>query len=270
MSTVYEMETMREYDGLVKWVYEQGYDASPRGMLTREVEDATVIVHGIAHALPTGVGRKVNAAIGAAEAVLICGGIASPSLLTAVSDNFRRFVDGGDLHGGYGRRVGPQLERLVERLRRDGDTRQAVISIWDPFYDMQDTRDLPCTLNLGFRIRDGQLNASATMRSNDVYLGTCYDIFTFTQLQWTVANMLQIEPGRFALHAYSLHLYERNFEAALNLHPYDPYEDECLVQPEGFADFQCARDSYNDAGGAAWYTSVLAPYQRLKARENYA
>jgi thymidylate synthase len=188
-----------------------------------------------------------------------------------------------------------QLPRAVERLKLDPDSRQAVVSIWDPLYDMQDTRDLPCTLNFNFRIRNDKLNMSTTMRSNDVWLGAAYDVFMFTQLQCTVANALGVEVGTYTHHAYSFHIYERNVEAMEQLHDYDPAEaveedawgtNRVLDLWDGFG-YACmpmeqcmarARNIYDGAGAdgrldktarETWYERTLEPYSRLTAAQNF-
>lgn len=286
------------YADLVHWVVREGKPVAPRGLKTYEVEDAVFRLHRVDDALPVGIGRKPNVAIGAAEALLLCGGIASPGLLVSVAKNFQRFLDGGDLHGGYGRRVEPQLTRAAERLASDRDSRQAVISIWDPLYDQLDSRDVPCTLNFNFRIRDDRLNMSTTMRSNDVWLGACYDVFMFTQLQLTLCNILGVEPGHYTHHAYSLHIYERDLPAVEQLHDYDEeigLEEIGEYWPQGFGPdysrfamtiqertedaMSRARAVHNrdpeflelndETPSETWYRETLNDYARLSPTENF-
>jgi thymidylate synthase len=61
------------------------------------------------------------------------------------------------------------------------------------------------------------LEMNVVMRSNDVWLGTPYDWFQFTQLQYTVANALRIPAGPYHHTAWSLHIYEEHIEAAQRL-----------------------------------------------------
>jgi thymidylate synthase len=48
------------------------------------------------------------------------------------------------------------------------------------------------------------------MRSNDVYIGLPFDVFSFTMLQELLARDLGVEVGRYVHMVGSLHLYERN------------------------------------------------------------
>jgi thymidylate synthase len=55
------------------------------------------------------------------------------------------------------------------------------------------------------------------MRSNDVWLGAAYDFFQFTQVQIALASVLGIEPGKYAHHVGSLHIYEQHYGVAEDL-----------------------------------------------------
>jgi hypothetical protein len=74
------------------------------------------------------------------------------------------------------------------------------------------SKDVPCTCLLQYFIRDGKLNAVTYMRSNDIILGTAYDVFVFTMLQEYIANALGVDMGAYTHVAGSLHIYEKNFD----------------------------------------------------------
>lgn len=198
---------------------ENGNKVTVRGEPTRELLDMTLVLENPYSALPVGVGRKLNLQIAALEALQLIGGVSHPHLLVKAAANFANFQDGGIFHGAYGPRVRAQLSVAVERLKVDPQTRQAVVVIWDPLHDLMvpDSRDYPCTVMLQFLIRNGELQLHTTMRSNDVWLGLAYDAFQFTQLQITVANVLDIPAGAYYHHAVSMHLYERDLEAAAKI-----------------------------------------------------
>jgi thymidylate synthase len=224
------------YVDLVNHVLEHGVKASPRGYETREVRGATITINDTRRLLPYDVGRDLKPAIGYAEALLLCGGIQSPSLLTSVSPAFSRFMDGGGLAGAYGPRVRPQMEHAIKQLRADSDTRQAIVQVYNPHADQLPVRDVSCTLGFGFHVRDGDLHMHTTMRSQDVWLGAAYDLFMFGQLGHTVANVLGLRLATLTHHVYSLHIYARNFEAAAGLHYIDPDEPMQSAEPRGFGD----------------------------------
>ncbi len=139
----------------------------------------------------------------------------------------------GKAHGAYGERIatncqvwhhdGPvpvdQLMLVQTMLEKQDFSRQAVITLWDASKDLPhaaagDRKDIPCTLTFQFIVRDGELHVVVNMRSQDVWLGMPYDVFTFTTIQYVLAGMLRLEVGTYTHNVGSLHLYEPNFEAA--------------------------------------------------------
>lgn len=137
--------------------------------------------------------------------------------------SFQRYLDDGRFWGSYGTRIGIQLQHVVRKLRKDPDTRQALVTLWSPTFDnTPGKRDYPCTVSLGFRFDQThtKLRMNVLMRSNDVWLGLPYDMFQFTQLQLTLCHILGVEPGGYRHHAWSMHLYERDLVASERLtHP---------------------------------------------------
>jgi thymidylate synthase len=155
------------------------------------------------------------------------------------------------------------------------------MQIWDPLYDRVDTRDLPCTLGFGFRIRGDGLHMSSTMRSQDVWLGLAYDLFMFGQLGWTIANVLGVEFVSITHHVYSLHLYERNMEAVDQLHS---RSERHYFEPRGFGwngeDYEFARARAEQiyrkerpimaTTSETWFSETLHTLERQVRRDNFS
>lgn len=220
----FEVDNMRDgYVHIVRAVMAHGEPVAPRGQMTREVLGATIVLANPQDSLPIGVGRTYGRGIAAAEALQLIGGVSSPEVMLAIAPRFANFMDGGVFHGAYGPRLRTQLPRMIDRLRDDVDTRQAVVTIWDPLHDLYEDglKDYPCTNHMHFMIRDGKLDLHVLMRSNDVWWGLAHDVFQFTQLQLTVAAVLDLPVGRYFHHANSLHFYERDINEVSSLHDYD-------------------------------------------------
>lgn len=207
------------YVDLVRHVYTHGEPSSPRGFNTREIEDAVVYIDDIYNTLPVGVNRNPVPGIGAVEACQLLAGVSRPKTVLAVGPQFSNYIeDDGEFHGSYGVRTNGQYAVMADRLRNDPESRQAVVTIWNPERDtLEKKRDYPCTILHQFRIRKNRLNMSVYMRSNDVWLGAAYDFFQFSRVQIAMASILGIEPGTYSHHVGSLHIYEANYEAAENL-----------------------------------------------------
>lgn len=232
MASLIEVESMQAgYVDIISRILRYGKPRSPRGIATRELVDTTIVFNSINNALPQGTGRRVNFKIAAAEALQLIGGFSNPELAFWSTENFRHYCEpNGEFWGAYGRRIGFQLIHVVHKLKHDPSTRQAMITLWDPKFDNEPNKnDYPCTIAMNFAIIDNRLCMKTFMRSNDVWLGLTYDVFQFTQLQWCVAMLLDLEPGSYTHIALSLHLYERDLSKAETIH--SPIEKFWL--PEG-------------------------------------
>lgn len=209
------------YAEVIRHVLSQGSFRSPRGERTLDLGPTTVQMWSTANALPTGTGRGLNRKIAAAEAVQLIGGFSDPKLITWAAPVFNNYAeDDGNFHGAYGLRIGLQTKYVVDKLKQDPETRQAVITLWDPDLDnIPGKRDYPCTVALNFQLTEGghSLDMNVLMRSNDAWLGFPYDIFQFTQLQTSIARALDVFPGRYTHTAWSFHIYEKNIPAAEEL-----------------------------------------------------
>ena len=101
-----------------------------------------------------------------------------------------------------------QWEYVKDMLTRDPVSRQAVLHIKTA--ENKPSKDVNCTVCLQFLIRDNKLHATVYMRSNDIWMGFPYDVFSFTAMQCKMAMELGVGIGTYTHIAGSLHLYERN------------------------------------------------------------
>ncbi len=109
-----------------------------------------------------------------------------------------------------------QLHCVVQRLQEDGDTRQAIITLWDPGLDnVPYSNDYPCTLALHFMAQAGVLDLHVNMRSNDVFWGfSGVNLVNFTLLQELVAHLVGMPVGKYYHTANNMHVYEHHWEQA--------------------------------------------------------
>lgn len=237
MATVITINTGQSgYREVLDQVVNYGLQRAPRGLETLDLGHTTVIIRDPRNALPIGCGRKLSTKVAAVEALQLIAMEMYEDLVLKASPNFSRYIEpAGYFHGAYGRRlaVNAQLDYVAEKLRLDPFTRQAVATIWDPQLDnLSGRRDYPCTVAMGFAIREDQLEMYTTMRSNDAFLGFPYDIFNFTQLQLTLARALDVEPGPYTHTAWSLHVYTEDLDAIEEVFSPGPTAQE-VFQPEG-------------------------------------
>jgi Thymidylate synthase len=245
----------RGYIDIVTHIRERGAVVPSQYGGTREVEDFSFVLTNPADALPVGVNRSFSRPLVAIEGLMLVGGIMDDELVGKLVPSMERYKeDNGQFWGSYGKRSGWQMASTVEKLRADPSTRQAVVAIWDPVLDVDGgKRDHPCTISLVFRVRSGALNMSVFMRSNDVWKGLAHDAGQFTTLQLSVAQSLGIPAGLYRHTASSMHLYDDDAEASLELR-YD----------EGFArEYTPPPRAFGVDGGCPWSTTAVMAREAL-------
>ena len=110
-----------------------------------------------------------------------------------------------------------QLDKVITMLRRNPDTRQAAISIYDGKEIHMYETDTPCTYAVQFTVVNDMLNMCVTMRSNDLWFGFCNDQYCFSELQKKVAEETNYEMGSYYHFAHNFHLYERDLGKFVNI-----------------------------------------------------
>ena len=117
--------------------------------------------------------------------------------------------DYGKVNSNYGHQWKrfDQLDKVIEQLKSNKNTRQAAISIYDGKEIYKYNTDTPCTYAVQFTVVDNKLNMSVVMRSNDIWYGFCNDQYCFSNLQMLVAYETGYELGTYYHFAHNLHLY---------------------------------------------------------------
>jgi thymidylate synthase len=216
VSTIVLDDLRNGYVDLLVWLTTYGQRVTSRGLSTVELTGVTLEFPDPTRVmLPIGVNRNVNLRLAAVEALQLLSGTADADLLLRAAPSYHEVLVRPEnlTYGAYGPRLRYQLDNVISVLRREPGTRRAVLTIWRED-DLTHDGDRPCTLTLQLLARRGQLELVVTMRSQDAWLGVPYDVFMFSQLQESLAAHLGLEPGRYAHHVGSLHLYDRDREAA--------------------------------------------------------
>ena len=127
----------------------------------------------------------------------------------------------GEVHSNYGYqwKRNEQLDKVIALLKRDPETRQAAISIYDGKEINTYWKDTPCTYAVQFTVVKNHLNMAVTMRSNDLWYGFCNDQYCFAQLQKLVAEKTGYELGSYFHFAHNLHLYKKDLGKYLPQRP---------------------------------------------------
>lgn len=131
--------------------------------------------------------------------------------------------DGQTWRAGYGGRImnnPDQLKYVYEVLKKDLYSRRALISLWRPELDSDHRdsfKDYCCTNTVNFLVREGKLDCTVYMRSNDLLWGcSSINIYEFTVMQEILARLLKVEVGQYHHFANSMHLYTKGFNGEKN------------------------------------------------------
>lgn len=181
--------------------------------------------------------RKFSPIYAAAEFIWYLAGERHIDRVLAYAPSYARFADEKGLaHGAYGSRfrqdrafleatrqrdykeglshIDDQISAVCRILKSKSSSRQAIITIWNggdlAMAEGGQCKDIPCTLTIQFLLRKDELHCVVSMRSNDIWLGTPYDIWCFTSLQKLIAAQLGVRAGRYTHNVGSLHWYDRN------------------------------------------------------------
>lgn len=163
--------------------------------------------------------RKLGKQFRYAEAAWILSGDNRVSTIAPYSKMISQFSDDGvRFFGSYGPKIVDQISYVINLLHKDPYSRQAVINIWRE--KPPQSKDIPCTTNLQFVIRNNKIHCIANMRSSDAWLGWPYDVFNFTcvsiyiLLQLKSMHNVNYKLGTLTVNAGSQHLYERDWDYA--------------------------------------------------------
>ena len=197
----------------------QGYEAGSRdGAVVGEICDAVFCVEDPTRNIVTSKTRNMPLRYAIGELAWYLSGSNRVSDISRFAKKWTEISDDGvHNNSAYGWRIFDkfnfnQWEHVKAMLQKDPNSRQAVIHIKDA--DNTPTKDTPCTVYLQFLLRDGKLNLSVHMRSNDIWMGVPYDMFSFTFLQMKMAMELGVDIGQYTHYAGSLHVYARDYQTA--------------------------------------------------------
>ncbi len=190
------------YAELIRTLREGGFRIESRFGPAREVPSGKVRI--VAGEFP--LRDKININLGMMELLQLIAGTFDPAALRIVAPKAQHELFTEQM--AYGPRVREQVPPLIEALRSDPWTRQAVLLVASPTDGP--TSAQPCTTAIQFLLRRGQLDAHVSMRSWDAIRGLPYDLMMFGGLTQAVANCLGVVPGWVTVTAGSLHVYDQD------------------------------------------------------------
>lgn len=165
-------------------------------------------------------GRDANPVFHLMEAIWMLAGRRDVAFLQQFNSRMGQYSDDGKVfNAAYGYRWRSefgrdQLAGVIEKLKSDPTTRQAIVQMWSADDLLKDTKDRPCNMQLIFEILDGRLNMTVINRSNDIWYGYAgANIVHMTFLQEFVARAVGVKLGVYRTFSTNLHLYTELYDA---------------------------------------------------------
>ncbi|MEZ5659299.1 MAG: thymidylate synthase [Burkholderiaceae bacterium] len=106
-----------------------------------------------------------------------------------------------------------QISELIERIRRDPDSRRLIVSAWN-VAEIPQMALAPCHALFQFHVAAGRLSCQLYQRSADIFLGVPFNIASYALLTHLVAAQCDLEVGDFVWTGGDCHLYLNHLEQA--------------------------------------------------------
>lgn len=106
-----------------------------------------------------------------------------------------------------------QIAEVIERLRRDPDSRRLIVSAWN-VADLPRMALAPCHAFFQFYVADGRLSCQMYQRSADIFLGVPFNVASYALLTHMVAQQCDLDVGEFIWTGGDCHLYTNHLAQA--------------------------------------------------------
>lgn len=104
-----------------------------------------------------------------------------------------------------------QMSELVDRIKKDPDSRRLIISAWN-VGELTQMALPPCHLLCQFYVANQQLSCQLYQRSADSFLGVPFNIASYSLLTHMVAQQTDLEVGDFIWTGGDCHIYLNHLE----------------------------------------------------------
>ncbi|MCK9447285.1 thymidylate synthase [bacterium] len=211
---------------LTELLYNPEYISNPRGMEVKEIINCTLEISNPCANMYTNKYRSSVKNYVSAELLWYFSGTNNIDFISNYASMWKHLTnEDGTVNSAYGNLIFTeknnygisQYEWVIETLKRDKDSRQAIMHFNKPNHQFFENKDQVCTLTALFHIRNNKLNMTLNMRSNDVILGFMTDYTFFNILHQQVYTHLkmyypELEMGYYNHTSHSMHLYSKHYE----------------------------------------------------------
>jgi thymidylate synthase len=119
----------------------------------------------------------------------------------------------GERLNAWGSETINQIDFIISKLKKSPHSRRAVASTWDPRKDIK-ADEVPCLNHFVFMEREGVLDLSVTIRSNDMYGAWPANVYALGELLRHVSKGTGIPTGSITTLSVNAHVYSHDWDKA--------------------------------------------------------
>ena len=223
------MNFSKQFQKVIKNIEEIGDMSQPRDMKVKELQLTTLPIDSVSP-FANFESRKFNWKYFAGELAWYLRKDRDVDYIGQFSGFWSTLTNpnSNEINSNYGSLLfNEQLEWVVDSLKADQNSRQAIAFLNQPKFQFEGNKDFVCTMYLNFFIRNNTLHMKVQMRSNDIFYGLTFDapFFAFVHQHvflWLRDTYPELQLGVYYHCADNTHFYERHFELANEIKAENP------------------------------------------------
>lgn len=236
---------MKQYQDLIKDIFENGYETDDRTGTGTIALFGTKLRWDLTKGFPAVTTKKLAWKACIAELIWFLSGstnvndlrlIQHDSLIqgkTVWDENYENQAKDLGYHSGelgpiYGKQWRDfggvdQIVEVIDRIKKLPNDRRQVVSAWNPA-ELKQMALPPCHMFYQFNVRNGYLDLQWYQRSVDVFLGLPFNIASYAALVHIVAKMCNLIPGDLIFSGGNTHIYMNHVEQCKEILRREPKE----------------------------------------------
>ncbi|URY11839.1 thymidylate synthase [Shigella phage ESh18] len=267
---------MKQYQDLIKDIFENGYETDDRTGTGTIALFGTKLRWDLTKGFPAVTTKKLawNACI--AELLWFISGSTNVNDLrlrthgsliqgkTIWDDNYENQAKDLGYHSGelgpiYGKQWRDfggvdQIIEVIDRIKKLPNDRRQIVSAWNPA-ELKYMALPPCHMFYQFNVRNGYLDLQWYQRSVDVFLGLPFNIASYATLVHIVAKMCNLIPGDLIFSGGNTHIYMNHVEQCKEILRREPM-DLCELQLKFPDEF----DEWDTESQVFWLSQFAKPH----------
>lgn len=267
---------MKQYQDLIKDIFENGYETDDRTGTGTIALFGTKLRWDLTKGFPAVTTKKLAWKACIAELIWFLSGstnvndlrlIQHDSLIqgkTVWDENYENQAKDLGYHSGelgpiYGKQWRDfggvdQIIEVIDRIKKLPNDRRQIVSAWNPA-ELKYMALPPCHMFYQFNVRNGYLDLQWYQRSVDVFLGLPFNIASYATLVHIVAKMCNLIPGDLIFSGGNTHIYMNHVEQCKEILRREPM-DLCELQLKFPDEF----DEWDTESQVFWLSQFAKPH----------